>query len=74
MRFLGDVIFFGFLTVGGFLGVVFVYTLLVIMPLSLYADMKCAEIGYPKSKVTLDLSRYCMNLDGSVTVKMEKLK
>ena len=46
----------------------------VYLPVMLYADMKCAEAGFPKSKVTINLARYCMNLDGSVTVKMEKLR
>lgn len=41
---------------------------------SAYADMKCAEAGYPNSKVTINFASYCMNLDGSVTVKMERLK
>lgn len=56
------------------LGLVMVWMLFVMMPVILYADMKCAEAGYPKSKVTINLQRYCMTLDGEVTIKMEKLK
>lgn len=51
------------------LAVVFVYA-----PRSLYVDQKCAQQGFPKSKVTVDLTGYCMNLDGSVTIKMEQVK
>ena len=50
-----------------------VYLLFVIMPVAFYADAECLRNGYPESRVTIGLERYCMNLDGSVTVKVEKL-
>ena len=56
------------------LGVLVVWLLFVMAPVAMYADMKCAEAGYPKSKITINLKSYCMTLDGAVTVKMEQLK
>lgn len=47
----------------------FVYT-----PRLLYVQQECARQGFPKSMVTVDLTGYCMNLEGSVTVGMKKLK
>lgn len=49
------------------------YAILVWAPVYLYSEAKCLEKGYPKTKVSVGLSRYCMNLDGSVTVKVDKL-
>jgi hypothetical protein len=49
------------------------YTIFVWAPVYLYAEAKCLEKGYPKANVSVGLSRYCMNLDGSVTVKVDKI-
>ena len=49
------------------------YTLLVWAPVYLYSEAKCLEKGYPKTKVSVGLGRYCLNLDGTVTVKVDKL-
>lgn len=51
-----------------------VYALLVVMPVQLYADAKCLKNGYPKAEVTIGLEMYCMNMDGAITVKVDKLK
>ncbi len=56
--------------VGAFL----MFTMLVYLPVSLYAEAKCLEAGYPKARVSVGLERYCTTLDGAVTVKVEKLK
>ena len=49
------------------------YALFILMPVSALADAECKAKGYPKAEVTYNLRRYCMNLDGSVTVKLEEL-
>jgi hypothetical protein len=33
----------------------------------------CLEAGYPKQSTTWDFEGYCMNLEGTVTVGVEKL-
>lgn len=50
------------------------FILFVIFPVSMWAQSECAKQGFPKSMVTWNLDTYCMNLDGAVTTKMEKLK
>ena len=49
------------------------FTLFVVMPVSLATNAECLRNGYPKSEVTIGLERYCMNLNGTVTVKVEKI-
>ena len=53
-------------------GIFLLYGMFFIMPLSFYTDAECLRKGFPKSTVTIGLERYCMNLDGTVTVKVEK--
>lgn len=36
------------------------------------AEKTCLEAGYPKASVTYDYSVYCSNLDGNITVKVDK--
>ncbi len=43
------------------------------VPVYIYTEAECLRQGYPKPKVSVGLERYCMNLDGSVTVKVNKL-
>jgi hypothetical protein len=45
----------------------------VYIPVTSVAEEKCLERGYPKASVTWNLKRYCTNLDGSVTIKVEQL-
>ena len=49
------------------------YTMFVWTPVSLYYEAKCLEKGYPESRVSVGLVGYCMNLDGTVTVKVDSL-
>lgn len=43
-------------------------------PTSLYAEAECLAAGYPKHQVSVGLERYCMNLEGTITVSVKKLK
>ena len=46
--------------------------LFVYMPVTAYTESKCLEKGYPRSAVTWDLKQYCMNLEGIVTIRVDK--
>ena len=48
---------------------VFIYA-----PVRLYTEAECLAKGYPKYAVSVGLERYCVNLDGSVTVKVDHQK
>lgn len=48
-------------------------TFLLIVPFTLHTQAQCLESGYPEARVTWKLDRYCMNLDGTVTVKVDKI-
>jgi hypothetical protein len=48
------------------------YCMLIWLPVNLYAEAKCLEQGYPESRVSVGLEQYCMTLDGSVTVRVDK--
>ena len=47
------------------------YVIFVLAPVSMWAEAKCLRNGYPKAATTIGLETYCMNLDGSVTVKVD---
>lgn len=47
------------------------YYVFVVSPILLYTEAQCLRQGYPKANVTVGLERYCMNLTGSVTVKVD---
>lgn len=49
------------------------WMLFVMLPVALVADAKCLERGYPKSSVTWNFKRYCMNLEGTVTVTVDSI-
>lgn len=53
------------------LGAFFLYAIFALVPVSMYTDAECLRQGYPKSSVTIGLERYCMTLDGSVTVRVD---
>lgn len=57
----------------GILMVFVFYLVFVMLPVVLYSEMECAEKGYPKALVMVNLATYCTTLDGAVTVKMDKL-
>jgi len=61
-------------TIGAILFVFVFILMFVYLPVGLYAEAKCLEKGYPKSEVTVGLETYCMNLGGTVTVKVDKIK
>ena len=43
-------------------------------PYAAHTEAQCLERGYPKSAVTWNFKQYCMNLDGSVTVRVDALE
>lgn len=55
------------------LSVAVLMLLFVYVPVRLYTDAECLRMGYPKSAVTVGLERYCMNLDGTVSVRVERV-
>jgi hypothetical protein len=58
---------------GGLLVLLFLVVMFVYMPRSLYVDSECLERGYPRSSVDWKLRGYCMNLQGSVTVAVDRV-
>lgn len=52
-------------------GLFSLYAMFVYTPVSIYTEAECLRKGYPKHAVSVGLERYCMNLDGSVTVKVD---
>ena len=48
--------------------VAFVYA-----PRAFYIESKCLESGYPKAAVDWKLRGYCMNLEGTVTVSVQRV-
>jgi hypothetical protein len=54
------------------MGLCIAYLFFVILPVVFYTDAQCLRAGYPKSHVTIGLERYCSNLDGAVTVRVDK--
>ena len=42
----------------------------VYLPASLSADAECLEAGYPRSTVTWNLKKYCMNHAGTVVKEL----
>jgi hypothetical protein len=62
-----------FTALSAVVGCFFLYAVFVWTPVSLWAEAKCLSRGYPKTNVTIGLQVYCLNLDGTVTVRVEKL-
>lgn len=59
----------------GICGVVLVavlYVIFIVLPVALHAEAKCLAAGYPRAAVTYKLDVYCLNLDGSVRVRVDK--
>lgn len=48
------------------------YAIFIYTPVALYAEAKCLTKGYPESRVSVGLEQYCMTLDGTITVKVDK--
>ena len=53
-------------------GVLLLYLMFFWVPVLLYTEAECLRNGYPKAQVSVGLERYCTNLIGTVTVKVEK--
>ena len=66
-----EILFFSILA---FIPIMGVFMLFVYMPVSVYTEGQCLEAGYPKSAVAWNLKRYCMNLEGTLTVRVEKME
>lgn len=49
------------------------YCLVIWAPYNIYAESQCLAKGFPEYRVTVGLEIYCLNLDGSLTVNVEKL-
>ena len=42
------------------------YLALVLIPITFYTEVDCLQQGYPEHRVTIDLDRYCIGLEGAV--------
>jgi len=60
--------------IAGAFALLVILVMFVALPVSLAAEAKCLERGYPKAYITWNLKRYCSNLEGSVTVRVDELK
>ena len=49
-----------------------IYTV-VYIPVLIHTESKCLAKGYPEARVDWKLNTYCMNLDGTITVKVEEI-
>jgi len=47
------------------------YTLFIWIPVDLNTQSKCLTQGYPEHRTSIGLEQYCMNLDGSITVRVK---
>ena len=45
---------------------------LITLGIILYTEDDCLSKGYPEYKVSVTWDRYCLNLDGAVTGKVDK--
>jgi hypothetical protein len=48
--------------------------LLTYAPANAMARADCLRAGYPRATVTWDFQRYCLTLDGVVTVRVEQVQ
>lgn len=62
------------ITVLSMFGLFWLLALLVLVPVMAVTESECLAKGYPKYAVDYKLNRYCLNLQGTVTVKVEELK
>ena len=61
------------LSIVAWIFVIVLWVLVVMTPVMMYTEAECLRNGYPKYSVSVGLERYCMNLDGTVTVKVDKV-
>ena len=50
----------------------FAYCLFIWSPVNIYTEAECLREGYPEYKLSVGLERYCITLDGIVTVRVDK--
>lgn len=48
--------------------------LFVYLPVLVHAEKRCLQAGYPETRITYDFERFCMNLEGTVTIRVDKLE
>jgi len=48
------------------------YSFIIWLPVNVYNEAECLRKGYPEHRTSIGLERYCMNLDGSITVNVDK--
>jgi len=56
----------------GLIGLSVAYTFFIWTPVSIYTEAECLREGYPEHRVSVGLERYCMTLDGTITVRVDK--
>jgi hypothetical protein len=60
-------------TIGTTLVIALAWLLLFMLPVSLRAEKRCLEMGYPKTEVAYNGDAYCVNLEGAVTNRVRPL-
>jgi hypothetical protein len=63
-----------FCAVVAWIALVSLWGLFYIMPISAVAESTCLKRGYPRTSVDWKGNAYCMNLEGTVSVRLEPLK
>jgi prepilin-type N-terminal cleavage/methylation domain-containing protein len=61
------------LVIGAFV-LFMLYGFFIVLPVGFATEAKCLERGYPNFAVTWNLKRYCMNLQGTVSVRVDSLE
>lgn len=74
MKFWELIVISFFIFIVGWLLAFLLFGMFWIIPVSMNAEAKCLAKGYPKTSVDWKGNGYCMNLEGTVTVKLEKLQ
>jgi len=54
------------------IGIIGIYVWLIWIPVNVYTEAKCLQKGYPEARVSIGLERYCITLNGSITVVVDK--
>ncbi len=49
------------------------YTVFIWSPVNIYTEAECLRNGYPEHRTSIGLERYCMTLDGSIIVRVDKI-
>jgi hypothetical protein len=54
------------------MGIMVAYLILVMLPVAMFAERECLAAGYPRAHVTFMLERYCITMDGAVTLRVDR--